>query len=518
MEHYQAVKGMRDLFPDETVQWSHVEQLVASVATLYGFQEIRLPFLEYTDLFQRSIGSATDIVGKEMYSFAPDPSSRSLTLRPEMTAGVMRAVLQKKTHASGTVNRYYYIGELFRKEKPQAGRQRQFSQFGAELLGISSPVAVAEVITMMMHIFERLGLTGLTLKLNSLGSIEERERYRQALRSYFVPFLPRLDEASRERLEQNPLRILDSKDPVVREIVAGAPLLHDCLGEASHADFREVQAWLTERGINYVVDHHLVRGLDYYGHTAFEVVSNELGAQDALGGGGRYDALAATIDSSVMLPAVGFAVGMERLLIAMTRQGLLETVRSPAPQAFVVVQDQAFSHHAHQLAAFLRKAGLMTAIALDNRSMKAQMREANRSGATVAVIVGAAECETGRYSVKNLRTSSQSSLNREELLAAFSARSSTQTELSGGKKLPCLRIYGKTGCCLCTDLQALLDQLGQRYAFDLEIIDITTDPALETKYGQVIPLLFINQEMLFSGRIDEHRLREVLEACYSSES
>lgn len=206
MPQYQAVKGTRDIFPEEAARWKYVEGVVHAIASLYGFSEIRTPVFEYTELFQRGIGSTTDIVGKEMFSFLPDPKGRSLTLRPEMTAGVMRAALQNNLLSSAPVQKLYYIGELFRKERPQAGRQRQFSQFGAELLGVSSPAAVAEVITLMMQLFASLGLRGLKLRINSLGDTEDRLRYREALQLYFTPFHELLDDASKERLEKNPLR------------------------------------------------------------------------------------------------------------------------------------------------------------------------------------------------------------------------------------------------------------------------------------------------------------------------
>ncbi|MEI6638920.1 MAG: histidine--tRNA ligase, partial [Chlorobium sp.] len=254
MSQFQSVKGTRDIFPEEAVRWQYVEEVVHRLAALHGFREIRIPLFEYTELFQRGIGSTTDIVGKEMFSFQPDPQGRSVTLRPEMTAGVMRAALQKNLFSLGTVHKLYYIGELFRKERPQAGRQRQFSQFGAELLGVSSPAAVAEVITMMMQIFSSLGLKGLRLRINTLGDSEERARFREALQGWFAPFHDILDEASKERLEKNPLRILDSKNPAIQELVARAPRLYDYLKESSLRDFEKVLFYLDERNIAYDID------------------------------------------------------------------------------------------------------------------------------------------------------------------------------------------------------------------------------------------------------------------------
>ncbi|HWQ25367.1 MAG TPA: histidine--tRNA ligase [Chlorobaculum sp.] len=421
MAQFQAVKGARDIFPDEVVRWHYVEGVIRSVAALYGFSEIRTPVFEYTELFQRGIGSTTDIVGKEMFSFLPDPNGRSITLRPEMTAGVMRACLQKNILSLAPVHKLYYISELFRKERPQAGRQRQFSQFGAELLGVSSPAAVAEVLTFMMQVFETLGLHGLRLRINSLGDVDDRARYRDALRTYFLPYAGDLDESSKERLEKNPLRILDSKNPALKEMIAGAPRLYSYLKPEAVADFEKVLSFLTDRGISYDIDHLLVRGLDYYCHAAFEVTSPELGAQDAIGGGGRYDGLARELGGTADLPAVGFAVGMERLMITMEKQGLFATLNPHGPLVYVVVQQQELADHGMQVAFRLRKAGLKVEIDLAARSMKAQMREANRIGSSYALFVGQTEYESGLYSLKNLVTSEQTSLSLDAVIEILSS-------------------------------------------------------------------------------------------------
>ncbi|ACF45419.1 MAG: histidine--tRNA ligase [Prosthecochloris sp.] len=417
MSHYRAVKGTRDIFPDEVAAWQYVESVIHRVASFYAFHEIRTPVFEYTDLFQRSIGATTDIVGKEMFTFQPDPNGRSITLRPEMTAGVMRAFLQGNRASESPVHKLYYISNLFRKERPQAGRQRQFCQFGAELLGASSPAAVAEVIAMMMHVFRLLGLKGLKLRINTLGSIEDRKRYRDALREYLLPFSGELDAASLERLEKNPLRILDSKNPAVQSIVSGAPSLRDYLQPAAVEEFEEVLGYLDDRGIEYVQDPLLVRGLDYYCHTAFEVQCSDLGAQDALGGGGRYDGLARELGAGADLPAVGFAVGMERLMIALERQGLLSTIPPKGPDVYVVLQDRAFLVHAVALCGALRDAAISTEIDLAGRSMKAQMREANRIKAAYALFVGPDEVASGVYGLKNLESSSQESRSLEAVIA-----------------------------------------------------------------------------------------------------
>nr|Q3AQK2.1 RecName: Full=Histidine--tRNA ligase; AltName: Full=Histidyl-tRNA synthetase; Short=HisRS [Chlorobium chlorochromatii CaD3] len=416
MSSFQCVKGTRDILPDESLLWSFVSSHFHHVASLYGFREIRTPMFEYTDLFQRGIGATTDIVGKEMFSFQPDPAGRSITLRPEMTAGVMRAALQNNLLAQAPLHKLFYIGELFRKERPQAGRQRQFNQCGAELLGVSSPAAVAEVMSLMMHFFGALGLTGLTLKVNTLGNAEERLAYREALQAYFAPHRAMLDASSQERLEKNPLRILDSKNPALQELIAAAPRLYDYLQEASLRDFEKVLFYLTERRISYTIDYRLVRGLDYYCHTAFEVTSNELGAQDAIGGGGRYDALARELGSATDIPAVGFAVGMERLLIVLEKQGLLGNRHARPPRLYVVVQQQEMLDHALQLVWRLRNGGIRSELDLAGRSMKAQMREANKLGALYALFVGASECASGKYGLKNLATSEQTDLSIEAVM------------------------------------------------------------------------------------------------------
>lgn len=411
MLQYRAVKGTRDIFPGEISSWKHVEKVIHKVAGLYGFQEIRTPVFEYTELFQRSIGATTDIVGKEMFTFRPEENGRSMTLRPEMTAGVMRAFIQGNLVAASPVHKLYYIAELFRKERPQAGRQRQFSQFGAELIGTSSPEAVAEVIGMMMQVFADLGVTGLRLRMNTLGDFDGRLRYIKALREYLKPYSADLDEPSRDRLDKNPLRILDSKNPEIQAIIAAAPKLHDFLSASAIDEFEQVLHYLDERSLTYIVDPLLVRGLDYYCHTAFEVVSPELGAQDAIGGGGRYDGLAKQLGSKADVPAVGFAVGMERLLITMEKQGLLKHLESKGPHVYIVLQDSEFVGHAVNLCDSLRKSGIRSLMDLNGRSMKAQMREANKVNAAYALFVGQSEIQSRVFGLKNLRTSEQESLS-----------------------------------------------------------------------------------------------------------
>ncbi|WP_294345177.1 histidine--tRNA ligase [Prosthecochloris sp.] len=416
MSQYRAVKGTRDVFPDEITSWNHIEKVIHRVAGLYGFHEIRTPVFEYTELFQRSIGAATDIVGKEMFTFRPEEKGRSITLRPEMTAGVMRAFIQGNLAASSPIHKLYYIAELFRKERPQAGRQRQFSQFGAELIGVSSPEAVAEVIGLMMQVFADLGVTGLRLRMNSLGDVEDRMHYIEALREYLEPHSALLDEHSRERLDKNPLRILDSKNPEIQAIIADAPRLHDFLGASAIEEFEKVLHYLDEKGLSYVIDPLLVRGLDYYCHTAFEVTSSELGAQDAIGGGGQYDGLAKQLGCKSDVPAVGFAVGLERLLITMEKQGLLTHVKQEGPQVYVVLQSHELVAHAVGICDVLRESRIRSVMDLAGRSMKAQMREANKMGASYALFVGQDELQRQVFGLKNLTTSEQEFLSIQQIV------------------------------------------------------------------------------------------------------
>ena len=423
MLQYRAVKGTKDIFSDEISSWKHVERVIHRVAGLYGFQEIRTPVFEYTELFQRSIGATTDIVGKEMFSFRPEPNGRSVTLRPEMTAGVMRAYLQGNLSALSLIHKLYYIAELFRKERPQAGRQRQFSQFGAEMLGVSSPEAVAEIIGMMMHVFTSLGVTGLRLKINTLGDFEDRMRYREALKAYLEPYASLLDEQSKERMDKNPLRILDSKNPDVLAVIADAPKLRDFLSSSALEEFDQVLLYLDQKAITYTIDPLLVRGLDYYCHTAFEVISPELGAQDAIGGGGRYDGLARQLGSKADVPAVGFAVGMERLLITMEKQGLLEHIEPEGPRVYIVLQDRELKSCAVEVCDSLRRSGIRSEMDLGGRSMKAQMREANKVGAAYALFVGHSEVESRTYGLKNLKTSEQECLSLQEIVSRIGKES-----------------------------------------------------------------------------------------------
>ncbi|MDW8020941.1 MAG: histidine--tRNA ligase, partial [Chloroherpetonaceae bacterium] len=407
---FQSVKGTKDILPDESYKWQYVEQRVRAVFERFGYREIRTPIFEETALFQRGIGETTDIVGKEMYSFQPDPNSESLTLRPEMTASVVRAYLQHHLGSQAPLVKVYYIAELFRKERPQAGRQRQFWQFGCECLGSPNPEADAEVIALMMMIYRELGIRRTTLRLNSLGNAETRKTYRSVLREYLRPHYNALDEVSKERFEKNPLRILDSKNPDLQELIRQAPRIIDYLDDESRAHFEAVQAFLTDFDIPFVIDPCLVRGLDYYSRTAFELQSEDLGAQDALGGGGRYDMLSVLLGGDAPVPAVGFASGMERLMIAMEKHHLFDSLRPPAPTVMIVAQSDSARQWAIGAAYLFRKEGIATEVDILRRSLKAQLREANRMQAKYAVIAGESELQSGKFQLKNLQTGEQQAL------------------------------------------------------------------------------------------------------------
>jgi histidyl-tRNA synthetase len=413
---FQSIKGTKDILPDDIYKWRYIEDKVRSIFERFGYREIRTPIFEDTALFQRSIGETTDIVGKEMYSFQPDPDSESLTLRPEMTASVIRAYLQHNLASQSALTKVYYIAELFRKERPQAGRQRQFWQFGCECIGSAEPEADAEIIALMMHIYQELGVRNTVLRLNSLGDAHTRKIYREVLREYLRPHYERLDEVSKERFEKNPLRILDSKNPDLQELIAHAPRIIDYLDEASREHFQAVQDFLHDFGITFTIDHRLVRGLDYYSRTAFELQSSDLGAQNALGGGGRYDGLASLLGSEKPVPAVGFASGMERLIMTMEKYQLFDTAKPLTPTVMIVAQSESARRWAIGAAQLFRREGIATEVDVLRRSLKSQLREANRLGAKYAVIAGEQEMQSGEFQLKNLLTGEQRALLLSEIL------------------------------------------------------------------------------------------------------
>ncbi|MHB1141022.1 MAG: histidine--tRNA ligase [Sulfuricaulis sp.] len=406
----QAVRGMNDLLPDAVERWQQIETAARDVLHAYGYREIRLPIVEKSELFARSIGSQTDIVEKEMYSFE-DRNGENLTLRPEGTAGCVRAGIENG-FLHNQIQRLWYAGPMFRHERPQKGRYRQFHQIGVEAFGIETPDLDAEIILMCARLWRALGLEGLTLELNSLGTPDARAAYRDELMRYLSARRDRLDEDSLRRLEKNPLRILDSKNPAMREVIAGAPSLHDHLDEASRAHFARVGEYLRDSGVSYTVNPRLVRGLDYYTRTVFEWTTDRLGAQSAVCAGGRYDGLVEQLGGK-STPAAGFAIGMERL-------AELLALRGEAPQAvrthgYLILLGEAAETQGLKLSENLRNAGLRIECNCGGGGLKAQLKRADRSGARHALLLGEEEVRHGSVTIKDLRDGAQRTVAQSEL-------------------------------------------------------------------------------------------------------
>ncbi len=412
----KAIKGAKDLFYDEVVRWQALEKLVREIFENFNYSEIRTPVFEETRLFARSIGEETDIVSKEMYTFT-DKSGLSITLRPEMTASVVRAFIEHSLGKQFNLNKFYYIAPMFRQERPQAGRLRQFHQFGAEALGSSSPSLDAEMIILAYEILKQLGLKKLSVKINSLGSPAEREEYRKVLREYLKPHYDKLSETSKVRFEKNVLRIFDSKDERDIEIMKDAPRLLDSLGEESSAFFEEVKELLSKAGVEFETDTALVRGLDYYTHTTFEIVSESVGAQSALCGGGRYDLLAEQLGGTPT-PGVGFAAGMERILLACANEEI-EVGKKEKVKLYIVRIEKELKNKAFELALFFRRHGIKTELDYLSRSVKAQMREANRIEAEHVLILGGEEFLKNEAVLKNMSDGSQKNVSLANLEAVL---------------------------------------------------------------------------------------------------
>ncbi len=395
----QAIRGMNDLLPNSVVHWQHMEATARSVLESYGYREIRIPLLEKTELFARSIGRLTDIVAKEMYTFV-DRSGDSITLRPEATAGVVRAGVEHGL-LHNQVQRLWHAGPMFRHERPQKGRYRQFHQIDVEAFGLAGPDIDAELILLTARLWRALGIDGLMLEINSLGTPDVRTAHRKELVRYFEGQRQRLDEDSLRRLEKNPLRILDSKSPVMQPVIADAPSLLDYLDDASRTHFDGLKGYLDDAGIAYVVNPRLVRGLDYYTRTVFEWTTDQLGAQGSVCGGGRYDILVEQLGGRAT-PATGFALGLERLVDLLVQQ------RKPCdtqtdPQVYVAVLDDAAERQAMGLAESLRDRGMRVQCNCGGGNLKSQLRRADRSGARFALLLGEQESARQVISVKDLR-------------------------------------------------------------------------------------------------------------------
>jgi len=395
----QAVRGMNDVLPDDAALWLWFEGVVANWFARYGYRQIRTPLLEHTGLFRRAIGEVTDIVEKEMYTFTDALNDESLTLRPEATASTVRAAIEHSLLYEGP-RRLWYQGPMYRHERPQKGRYREFHQFGAEALGYEGPEIDAELIVMCAALWRELGLDGLRLELNTIGSTEERARYRVDLVRHFEAHAAKLDADARRRLHSNPLRVLDSKNPMVQEVVAQAPDLMQYLGEASLAHFEGLQRLLAASGVAFKINPRLVRGLDYYNLTVFEWITDRLGAQGTVCGGGRYDGLFAQLGGKPA-PGVGFAAGVERLIALLRLAGRVAPRR--LPDAYLVHQGEGALDCAFALGEELRAAGHAVVLHAGGGSMKSQMKKADASGAVLALIVGEDELQAAAVTVKPLR-------------------------------------------------------------------------------------------------------------------
>jgi len=407
----KAITGTKDVLPDEIFKWNWLETNVRNVMSNFNYGEIRTPMFEETRLFSRGIGESSDIVSKEMYTFGD--GDESVTLKPEMTASVVRAFNEHSLGKKFNLNKLFYISPMFRRERPQKGRYRQFHQFGVEALGCNSPKLDAEMMIIALTIFKELGLKDITLKINSLGITEERENYKKLLKEYLSDRRSELSEESKNRFETNVLRIFDSKNENDQKIIADAPLLIDHLGEESLAHFEEVKKILENTNIHYEIDPKLVRGLDYYTHTTFEVQSNSVGSQSALCGGGRYNKLVEELGGSET-SGVGFAAGIERILIACESEGILPQIESTL-DVYAVRINKELDIEAYDICTFFRSKGLKAEFDYLNRSIKAQMREANRLGANFVLMIGGDEFDRGNLVLKNMSDGSQQELSINDL-------------------------------------------------------------------------------------------------------
>jgi histidyl-tRNA synthetase len=416
---YQSPPGVFDIIPNEerdpwrnSLLWQYVEDVMRSLARLYGYLEIRTPILERTELFQRSVGETSDIVSKEMYTFE-DRGGRSLSLRPEGTAAVMRAFINAQMHMSAPVHKLFYIGPMFRYDRPQAGRYRQHHQFGAEVIGCSVPEQDAELIDLAHAIYRKLGLTNLKVLINSIGDEQSRINYREALKDYLRPHFGKLSEDSQRRFETNPLRILDSKDPTDQELCRQAPSISQYLSPESAAYFAEVKECLDRLGISYQVSDSLVRGLDYYNQTVFEVVSQDLGAQNSIGGGGRFDGLIKQLGGPD-LPSVGFATGIERVIQTMLRQEVTLPA-NPYPQLFIIPLGDAARKTCFGLMGDLRKQGIAVQMDFTGKKLAKVMSYADQLRAKYVAVIGDTELAAQSLELKEMTSGNKQSVSFSNL-------------------------------------------------------------------------------------------------------
>ena len=411
---FQSIKGFYDILPEHTPLWFKLEDTARRVLAQYGYQNIRMPLVESTDLFVRSVGEHTDIVEKEMYAWQDALNGDKLTLRPEGTAGCVRAVIESNLTYNGPV-RLWYSGAMFRHENVQKGRQRQFHQIGVEAFGFDSPQVDAEQIVLLARLWRELGISDVELQINSIGDAHERAAYRDVLIAYFEQHLDSLDEDAKRRLHSNPLRILDSKNPRMQALCEAAPKLIDCLGDATRAHFDGLCALLREAGVAFSVNARLVRGLDYYNRTVFEWVTTKLGAQGTIAGGGRYDSLVERLGGEAT-PACGFGIGLERVFLLMQEYGV---GANDAPDVYLVNVGELAYQAAFAMAERLRQAGLQVVLHAGGGSFKSQMKKADRSQARYAIILGDDEVNTQQVGLKPMRANAPDQQQQLSLDAAI---------------------------------------------------------------------------------------------------
>ena len=409
----RAVKGTNDILPADSHKWQFVEGKMLETASLYGFKEIRVPVFEHTEVFLRSVGDTTDVVQKEMYTF-DDKGGRSITLRPELTAGVIRSAIENGLVNGALPVKVCYIGGCYRYEKPQAGRLREFHQFGVECVGAASPIADAEVIALARQVLKNIGINKISLEINSIGCPECRKEYHKALKEYFNQNIEDLCATCKDRLERNPMRILDCKSPVCSEIAAKAPVVLDYLCDDCREHFEQVKAHLNAQNIEFTVNPHIVRGLDYYTRTVFEFVSGDIGAQSTVCGGGRYDGLISQMGGPTV-PSLGFAMGIERLML------VLESQKAELPEAkttdvYIATLGDKAGIKATELCAALREEGYKAETDICGRGLKAQMKYANKIGAKFTVVIGDDEIENDNAKLKDMAEGTETVIKLSEIV------------------------------------------------------------------------------------------------------
>ena len=416
MKNFRSIKGTHDILPENSYKWRHLESIVHQVCAQFGYQEIRTPIFEQNKLFARSVGEESDIVTKEMYSWE-DKENSFLTLRPELTAPVARAYNQHNLGNLSPIHRFYYIGPLFRRERPQKGRQRQFHQFGIEAFGSNFAEQDAEIIALAWHLLAHFRLTNkIDLQVNSIGTNECRAGYRDALKQFLKPHFDELSEISKRRFNTNPLRILDSKNKKEQTILNNGPRISDYYTKDDKEHFNEVKTYLKAMNIPFTINSGLVRGLDYYTKTVFEITSNELGSQDALLGGGRYDSLVETLGGKPT-PGIGFAAGIERILLLINEENFKE--HKPVPDIYLICLEKKGIPVSLNIAKILRLKGLSIISDPLRRSMKAQMRDANKLRARYVLILGESELKDNTIIFKNLESGKQESIKQEKIVKYF---------------------------------------------------------------------------------------------------